>query len=43
MSQYVPKLVRIYIDSYVRVSFLCYNLGTFYARRLKLGMLLTQS
>ena len=31
MSQYDPKLVRFYIDIYVRVSFGGHNLGTFYA------------
>ena len=41
MSQYDPKLVRFYIDFYIRVSFGGYNLSSFYARKLKFGMLLT--
>ena len=43
MSLYNPKLVRFYIDFYIRVSFGGHNLGTFYARLLKFGMLLTQT
>ena len=38
MSQYDLKLVRFYIDIYIRG----HNLGTFYARKLKFCMLLTQ-
>ena len=33
MSQYDPKLVRVYIDIIVRVSFEGRNLGTVYARK----------
>ena len=33
--------IQIYIDSYVRVSLGGHNLGIFYARKLKFGMLLT--
>ena len=43
MSQYDPKWVRFYIDIYIRVSFGGHNLGIFYARKLKFGMLLTQT
>ena len=35
MSQYDLKLVRFYIDIYIRVCFSGHNLGTFYARKLK--------
>ena len=34
---------QINIDIYVSVPFDCHNLGTFYARKLKFGMLLTQT
>ena len=33
MSQYDPKLVRVYIDIIVHVSFEGHNLGTVYARK----------
>ena len=42
ISQYDPKLVRFYIDIYIHVSFRGHNFGTFYARKLKYGMLLTR-
>ena len=43
MIQFDPKLVRFDIDSYVRAFFGGHNLGNFYARKLKLGMHLTQT
>ena len=42
MSQYDTKLVKFYIDIYICVSFGGHNLDTFYARKLKFGMLITQ-
>ena len=41
MALYVPKLVRFYIAINARVPFGGHNLDTFYARKLKYGMLLT--
>ena len=35
--------IQIYIDIYIHVSLGNHNLGTFYARMLKFGLLLTQS
>ena len=43
MSQYDLKLVRFYIDIYVLGSFHGHNLGTFYAWKLRFGMLFTQT
>ena len=43
MNQYDPKLVRFYIDIFVRVSLGGHNLVTFYARKLNLGMLFTKT
>ena len=34
--------IQIYIDIYMHVSLGSHNLGTFYARKLKFGLLLTQ-
>ena len=31
--------MQIYIDIYIRISLGGYNLGTFYARKLKFGLL----
>ena len=41
MSQYDPKLIRFYIDIYVRVSFGGHNLGTFCTRNLEFGIVFT--
>ena len=35
--------IQIYIDIYIFVSLGDHNLGTFSARKLKIGMLLTQT
>ena len=35
--------IQIYIDIYVRVSIGGNNMGTFYARKLKFGMVLSQT
>ena len=43
MSQYDPKLVRFCIDIYIRVSYGGHNLDIFYTRKLKFGVLLTQT
>ena len=42
MGQDVEQ-VRFYIDIYVRICLGGHNLDTFYSRKLKLGMLLTQT
>ena len=43
MSHYDAKLVCFYIDIYIRISFGGHNLHMFYAKKLKYGMLLTQT
>ena len=39
----IRKRVKLYIDIYVRVPLGGHNLGASYARKLKFGILLTQT
>ena len=39
----VTRAYQIYIDIYVSISLRGHNLGTFFTRKLKFGMLITQT